>query len=163
MKVTPGSVVSLSYDICTEEGEIVESSEIGGTISFVHGRGAIIPGLDKKLVGMDEGEERTFTFPPTEAFGQPEDAPKKGIKRSEFPADAKLEKGASFEAGIPGGHKIRLEVVEISAQEVTVRMIHPLAGKTITMNVAVRKVRPATPAETASGIVQAAPPPPLPK
>jgi FKBP-type peptidyl-prolyl cis-trans isomerase SlyD len=160
MKVAAGSVVTITYDICTDDGEIVESSEIDGSVSFVHGKGAIIPGLDAKLVGMQEGEERTFTFPPEEAFGRPEDALHKVIDRKEFPKDARLEKGVSFDAGIPGGHRIRLEVAEIVGDQVTVRMIHPLAGKTVTMNVAVQKVREATPAERESGKVILTPPPP---
>jgi FKBP-type peptidyl-prolyl cis-trans isomerase SlyD len=160
MKVAAGSVVTIAYDICTEDGEIVESSEISGPVSFVHGKGAIIPGLDAKLVGVEEGEERTFTFSPEEAFGRPEDAPRKVINRQEFPKDAKLEKRAYFDAGIPGGHRIQLEVTEIAGDQVTVRMIHPLAGKTVTMNVEVHKVREATPAERESGKVILTPPPP---
>ncbi len=160
MKITTGSVVTINYDICTSDGEIVESSEINGPVSFVHGRGAIIPGLDKNLVGMAEGEERSFTLSPEEAFGKPETAPRKVIKRGEFPKDAKLGKGDSFEAGMPGGHKIRLEVVDLSGDDVTVRMVHPLMGQTVTMTVVVRQVREATPAERASGTVQRSPPPP---
>src|SRR5688500_6334662 len=120
MKIAPGSVVYIAYDICTDDGEIVESSEINGTVAFVRGCGAIIPGLDQKLLGLQEGDERTFTFSPQEAFGRTEDAPKKVIKRSEFPAGAKLDKGVSFEAGIPGGQRIRLEVVDFTADEATV-------------------------------------------
>jgi FKBP-type peptidyl-prolyl cis-trans isomerase SlyD len=160
MKIAAGSVVTLAYDICTEDGEIVESSDINGPVTFVQGKGAIIPGLDAKLVGMEEGEERTLTFPPEEAFGRPEDAPRRAIKRKEFPTDAKLEKGVSFDAGIPGGHRIRLEVAEIDGDQVTVRMIHPLAGKTVTMSVEVHKVREATPAEREAGKVVLTPPPP---
>ena len=147
MKVVAGSVVTIAYDICTEDGEIVESSEISGTVSFVHGKGAIIPGLAAKLVGMEEGEE-------------PEDAPRKVINRQEFPKDAKLERGVTFDASIPGGHRIRLEVAEIADDHVTVRMIHPLAGKTISLNVKVHKVREATLAEGESGKVIVTPPPP---
>jgi FKBP-type peptidyl-prolyl cis-trans isomerase SlyD len=160
MKVAAGSVVTLAFDICTEDGEIVESSELNGPVTFVQGKGAIIPGLDGKLVGLEEGEERTFTFPPEEAFGRLEDAPRKVLGRQEFPKDAKLEKGVAFEAGIPGGHRIRLEVVEVTGDQVGVRMIHPLAGKTVTMNVTVHKVREATPAEQESGKVILTPPPP---
>ena len=160
MKIEAGSVVTLAYDICTEEGEIVESSEINGPVTFVQGKGAIIPGLDAKLVGMEEGEERTFTFPPEEAFGRPEGAPRKVIDRKDFPKDAKLEKGVSFDAGIPGGHRIRIEVVQIDGEKITVRMIHPLAGKTVNMNVVVHKVREATPAERELGKVVLTPPPP---
>ena len=39
-------------------------------------------------------------------------------------------------------------------------MIHPLAGKTVNLNVAVHKVREATPAERESGKVALTPPPP---
>jgi FKBP-type peptidyl-prolyl cis-trans isomerase 2 len=117
MRIAAGSVVTIAYDICTEDGEIVESSEIDGPVTFVQGKGAIIPGLDAKLVGMQEGEERTFTFAPKEAFGSPEEAPRKVINRKEFPKDAKLEKGVSFDAGIPGGHRILLEVAEIVSDQ----------------------------------------------
>jgi FKBP-type peptidyl-prolyl cis-trans isomerase 2 len=160
MKIETGSVVTIAYDICTEDGEIVESSEISGPVTFVQGKGAIIPGLDAKLVGMEEGEERTFTFAPEEAFGRPEDAPRRIVNRKEFPKDAKLGKGVSFDAGIPGGHRIRLEVAEVADDRVTVRLIHPLAGKTVNMSVAVHKVREATPAERESGKVVLTPPPP---
>jgi len=160
MKIAAGSVVTIAYDICTEDGEIVESSEINGPVTFLQGKGAIIPGLDAKLVGMEEGEERSFTFPPGEAFGRPEDAPRRVIGRKEFPQDAKLEKGVCFDAGIPGGHRIKLEVAEIEGDQVTVRMIHPLAGKTVSMSVTVHKVREATPAEREAGKVISVPPPP---
>ena len=160
MKIASGTVVTIAYDICTEDGEIVESSDINGPVTFMLGKGSIIPGLDAKLVGMEEGEERTFTFPPEEAFGRIEDAPRRVLKRKEFPKEAKLEKGVAFDAGIPGGHRIRLEVVEIDGEQVTVRMIHPLAGKTVTMSVEVHKVREATPAEREAGKVILTPPPP---
>jgi len=160
MKIATGSVVTIAYDICTEDGEIVESSDINGPVTFVQGKGAIIPGLDAKLVGMEEGEERTFTFPPEEAFGTPETAPRRVINRKEFPKEARLEKGAAFDAGIPGGQRIRIEVVEIAGDQVTVRMIHPLAGKTVNMTVEVHKIREATPAEREAGKVVYTPPPP---
>ena len=40
MKIETGSVVTIAYDICTEDGEIVESSEISGPVTFVQGKGA---------------------------------------------------------------------------------------------------------------------------
>jgi len=104
MKIAAGAVVTIAYDICTEDGEIVESSELNGPVSFVQGKGAMIPGLDAKLIGM--------------------------------------------------------EVAELVEDDVAVRMIHPLAGKTVTMNVAVHKVRDATAAERESGKVVRTPPPP---
>jgi len=163
MKVETGSVVTLTYDICDEKGEIIESSDLSGPISFLVGKGAIIKGLDKQVTGMAKGEEKSFDLPPEEAFGNPEDGPTKEMARKEFPADATLDEGMRFEAGMGGGgQKILLEVVESDDEKVVVRMIHPLAGQTISMSVAVVNVRAATAAEKEAGRSISAPPPPPP-
>ncbi|HWB79009.1 MAG TPA: peptidylprolyl isomerase [Nannocystaceae bacterium] len=160
MKVAPDTVVTLSYDITNQAGEIIESSDISGPISFLAGRSGMIPGLDKRLMGLDAGTEQTFEFPPEEAFGRVEDGPTRVIGRKEFPAGAKLEVGAEFEAGMGGGQTVKLRVIDSNADEVTVRLVHPLAGQRITMSVKVEAVRAATAAEKESGKVQSAPPPP---
>lgn len=160
MKIENGTVVTLSFDLCDERGEIIEASDISGAVSFVHGKGAIIPGLDRKLLGMAAGEEADFTFPPQEAFGVVEGAPTKVIDRAEFPADAQLAKGVEFAAGLPGGQQVKLVVAEATSEQVTVRMVHPLAGQTVRMSVKVLSVRAATPAELDSGKVVTRPPPP---
>lgn len=160
MKVAKATVVTLAYDLCKEDGEIVESSQISGPISFLFGQGAIIKGLDDKLAGMEEGQEASFEFGPEDAFGRVEDAPTQDIPRSEFPKDAKLEAGSSFEAGLPQGGTIMLRVAEVGDDVVKVRMLHPLAGQKISMSVKVLGVREATIAERTSGRVQNTPPPP---
>lgn len=160
MKVAPDTVVTLSYDICNEAGEIIESSEISGPISFLAGRSGLIPGLDKRLDGLEAGTETTFEFPPEEAFGRREDGPTRELSRREFPAEAKLEVGSQFEAGTGSGGSVILRVIDTSADSVTVRFIHPLAGQKITMSIRVEGVRAATTAERESGKVGAAPPPP---
>ena len=119
MKVETGHVVTLTYDITDAEGEIIESSDLSGPVSFLVGKGAIIPGLDKRVIGMAKGEEKTFELPPEEAFGRPEDGPTKDLGRKEFPAEAKLEEGMRFEAGMgAGGQKILLEVVSADDEKV---------------------------------------------
>lgn len=160
MKVAPDTVVTLSYDITNQAGEIIESSDISGPISFLAGRSGMIPGLDKRLLGLESGTEHTFEFPPEEAFGRVEDGPTRVIGRKEFPAGAKLDVGAEFEAGMGGGQTVKLRVIDSNADEVTVRLVHPLAGQRITMSVKVEAVRAATAAERESGRVQSAPPPP---
>lgn len=160
MKIESGTVVTISFDLCDERGEIIEASDITGAVSFVYGKGAIIPGLDKKLLGMTAGQDADFHFPPEEAFGKVESAPTKVISRKEFPADAQLSKGTEFEAGLPGGQKIKLVVDNVTDAEVTVRMVHPLAGQKVSMSVKVLSVRAATPTEIETGKVVTRPPPP---
>jgi FKBP-type peptidyl-prolyl cis-trans isomerase 2 len=161
MKVAPGTVVTLAYDLTDESGEIIESSDISGPITFLHGNQAIIPGLGKRLEGMEQGQEATYEFPPEEAFGTVESAPKRTLSRSDFPAGAELTVGAQFEAGMGGGGQtIKLRVADVAADTVTVQMIHPLAGQTISMSVSVVGVREATAAEKEAGRAISKPPPP---
>lgn len=162
MKVEAGSVVTITYDILDEKGEIIESSDLSGPISFLVGKGAIIKGLDKQVTGMEKGQEKSFDLPPEEAFGRPEDAPTREFARTEFPADAKLVKGERFEAGMGGGAKAVLEVVDGNDESVTVRVMHPLAGQKISMTINVVGVRAATAAEQEAGRAISAPPPPPP-
>ena len=160
MKIAPGSVVTLAYDISTAEGEVVESSSLSGPITFIQGQGTMLPGLDTKILGMEQGEEATFELAPAEAFGMPDDGPLHTIPRNEFPSQSAIEQGKTYEARLPGGQAIQLKVVEISEGEITARMVHPLAGKTISVNVTIEGVRVATRAETQSGKVVTSPPPP---
>ncbi len=162
MKITKDSVVTLSYTLSKDDGEIVETSALTGPVSFLHGEGAILKGLDEKLEGMEAGQEATFEFTPEQAFGRLEDAPKKRILRGEFPKSAQLAVGTRFEAGLPGGQKITLEVVTLDKDEesVEVRLIHPLAGRQISMTVQVLGVRQATKAEIQHRQVLTRPPPP---
>lgn len=163
MKVETGSVVTLTYDICNEKGEIIESSDLSGAVSFLVGTGAIIKGLDKRVTGMEKDEEKTFELPPEEAFGRAEDSPTRDIPRGEFPKDATLDKGLRFEAGTGApGQKVVLEVQEANDEFVTVRMLHPLVDQTIGMTVKVIAVRAATEAEHEVGRAISAPPPPPP-
>lgn len=160
MKIAEGSVVTLDYDITTVTGEIVESSSITGPITFVHGQSGLIRGLDAKLLGMQTGDEATFEFPPEDAFGRVEDAPKRPIPLREFPSGAAPQVGAEFEANTPEGQTIRLRIVEVGDDAVIAAMEHPLAGQTIGMSVTIVSVRDATRAERESGRVVSQPPPP---
>jgi len=163
MKVEAGSVVTITYDILDERGEIIESSDLSGPVSFLVGKGAIIKGLDEQVTGMAKGEEKSFELPPEQAFGRVEDAPTRTVPRDSFPKEATLAPGERFEAGMGGGGQtIQLEVVEATDDEVTVRMLHPLAGQTISMTVQVVSVRAATAAEQEAGRAISAPPPPPP-
>ena len=160
MKIESGTVVTLAYDITTSEGEIVESSDISGPISLLHGKQSLIPGLAKRLEGLEEGAEETFEFPPEEAFGTVDDAPTNVMSRKEFPEGTAFEVGSKFVAKMPNGQPLHLVVKDVSDETVTVGMVHPLAGQTIGMSVRIVGVRKATAKEQELGKAMVKPPPP---
>ncbi len=141
----------MEYELTTQKGEIVESSTKRGPLVFMHGKGVMLSGLDKRLEGMEAGHKEVLELTAEEAFGQVEDAPEKIIARSEFPAKIDLKPGISFAADLPGGHTIQLVVKTADDNEVVVRMVHPLAGKALKMSVEILSVRAATADETTQG------------
>lgn len=163
MKIESGTVVTIAYDITTSTGEIVESSDISGPISLLHGVQTLIPGLAKRLEGLEEGSERAFEFSPQEAFGTVDTAPTNVINKNEFPAGTEFAAGSKFVAKMPNGQPLHLAVKEVGETTVTVAMLHPLADQTIGMNVRVVGVRAATSKELEAGRAMVKPPPPPPR
>jgi FKBP-type peptidyl-prolyl cis-trans isomerase SlyD len=154
MKVAKGLLVRCEYELRVAGGEVLESSEKTGPIVYVQGAGKMLPALESRLDGMDEGEEKRGDISAAEITG---DVPDLTVPRSLFPAAAKLEVGARFEAKDPQGRPLQLEVRAIDGDTVSARPIHPLAGKDLAFRIKVLSVRkppppvPAKPAELDEG------------
>ncbi len=168
MKVSKDGVVTLEYKLSTDTGALIESSVgRGAPVTFIAGRGFMLPGLDSRLEGMEIGEKKEVELPPEEAFGTIEQQQTSFMSKKEFPEDAKFSEGMKFQAKLPGSEmKITLEVLKDEEDRVEVRMIHPYAGKTIRCELTIVGVRSATARELETGMVAAVapkgatPPPP---
>jgi FKBP-type peptidyl-prolyl cis-trans isomerase 2 len=149
MKVDQGKMVTLEYTITTEKGEMIESSAgRGAPLAFLYGKSGVIPGLDEEIAGMEEGEEKEFDLPPEKAFGTVESGPVIDIPRNRLPADAKVAVGSMFQADLAGNSQtINMVVLEDRIDAIKVRVIHPLAGKTIHVKAKILSVRDARPEE----------------
>jgi FKBP-type peptidyl-prolyl cis-trans isomerase 2 len=130
VKIAKGMAVRLHITLTTTDGQVIESSDKSGPVDYVHGTGAMLPGLEKVLDGLEAGASREGVIPAREGFGTEETMPTKHMPRAEF-GGAKLEVGQLFEAKGPDGKPVQFKVVEIGDKEVTVRFLHPLAGKDI--------------------------------
>jgi FKBP-type peptidyl-prolyl cis-trans isomerase 2 len=146
MKVEEGKMVTLEYTITTDKGENIESSAgRGGPLVFLFGKSGMLPGLDEGLRGMELGEEKEFDLPPEQAFGTVDSGPEMTIHRTKLPGDAETKVGTMFQANMPGTNQlVNFVVLEDRANDVKVRLIHPLAGKTIHIKAKVEALREAT-------------------
>ena len=149
MKVDQGKIVTLEYTITTQKGEMIESSAgRGAPLVFLFGKSGIIPGLDEQLAGMGEGDEKEFELPPEKAFGTIESGPVIEIAKTRLPAGADVKVGSMFQADLAGNNQtIAMAVLEDRVNSVMVRVIHPLAGKTIRVKAKIVAVRDARPEE----------------
>jgi len=133
-KVENGDQVSIEYKGMLEDGEIVERSSDTGPVEFVVGSNTMPPGFEKALIGMGEGEEKTITMKPEEAFGPRDENLIHTVNKSVFGEKILPKPGMVLGMTLEKGgqpHKVPALVVAVSGEDVTIDFNHPLAGKTI--------------------------------
>ena len=140
------SYVILKYTVKLENGEIVKGDPKEGLahMEFVTGYNQVIPGLERRLVGLSEGDEAEIIVNPQEGFGpyDPDQIQEKTF--AEFPEGKDLEEGRWALATNPK-HRVTFGylVLEKKPDRVVLDYNHPLAGKTLVYQVKVEMVREA--------------------
>lgn len=137
MKIENGRRITLKVDLSVVDGAQLEKS----TVEYIHGSGTMLPGLEAVLVGLEKGAKREGVIKAKDAFGNPSMHPVKKMKRTEFPAEAKIEPGEQFVArGQDDKMNVILKIEKIVDGVVDVRLVHPLAEKDIKYAVEVVQV-----------------------
>ena len=147
------SVVGIEYEL-TEAGgsEVLDSNKGSEPLEFIIGKGQLIPGLEKGLVGMNAGDSADILVKAEEAYGLRDDDAVQQLPREQFEG-IELEKGMSLYGQGENGETIQVTVIDFDDNTVTVDFNHPLAGKDLEFAVTVLSERAATEDEAASGQV----------
>ncbi|MET0404579.1 MAG: peptidylprolyl isomerase [Cystobacter sp.] len=151
MKVSKDCVVSLEYRLHLGDGKVIDESEPGQPLAYMHGRGQIVPGLEQALEGVDAGEAKQVVVAPAQGYGEHDARGLQEVPRSMFPPEAPLAPGLSVSAQTADGDVVPITVRELKGDTVVVDLNHPLAGKTLHFDVKVHEVRPATAEELEHG------------
>lgn len=154
MQIAQNTVVSIDYTLRNTEGEVIDTSEGREPLSYLHGHGQIIPGLEKALEGGSAGDELSVTVPPEEGYGPHQEELVQQVPKSAFDGVDKVEPGMQFQAESSAGPMI-VTVKEIVDDTVTVDGNHALAGQELQFAVTVQDVREATEAEVSGGTAEA--------
>ncbi len=140
------SYVILKYTVRLEDGEIIKGNPAEGLahMEFVTGYNQILPGLERRLVGMAEGDAGEIAVPPEEGFGPHDPSLVQEKTYEEFPEGRDLVEGRWARATNPQ-HRVTFGylVLEKQPDRVVLDYNHPLAGKTLIYQVSVDKVREA--------------------
>ncbi len=138
--IADGKIVSIEYTLTLESGEILESSTAREPLTYTHGAGELMPGLEEILTGMLEGEERNGILPPEKGYGPHNPGAFIEIPRDHLPPEA-WNKGAQLQAAGPKGEQIEGVVSELKENSAIVDFNHPLAGKRLGFTVKILSVR----------------------
>ncbi len=143
MKIEKNSVVSIDYKLTDEQGIVIDTSEGRQPLTYLHGVGALIPGMENALTGKAVGEKFTVTIQPEEAYGQRDESLLRVIAAEELKDIPDLRVGTQLQADTEAGVKV-FTVIKIEGDKVGIDGNHPLAGVTLNFDLDVKEVREAT-------------------
>lgn len=152
MKIAENSVVVIDYTLTDNDGEVIDSSEGAGPLSYLHGMGNIITGLEEALLGKKAGDEVKASIEPDKAYGERHEDMKQDVPKELFGGIENIELGMQFQSETDEG-PIMVTVVGIEEEMITVDGNHPLAGIHLNFDVKIREVREASEEELEHGHV----------
>lgn len=154
MTIAKNKVVTIDYTLRDAAGKLIDSSDGGEPLVYLHGNENIIPGLEKHLEGKGSGDSLSCVVPAGEGYGERDESLVFKVSRKDFGDGAEISTGMQFEAHGEEGAQI-VTVVGIAGDEVTIDANHPLAGESLHFDVTVKEIRDATEEELTHGHVHA--------
>ncbi len=131
-----GTVFDTTIQNVAKDSGIFDGEKKYGPMLLIIGSNWLLSGLEKKLVGLKEGETKKITLPPKEAFGERDPGKVKTYMLRRF---------TKRNINPSPGMKIQMEgsvgtVKAVSGGRVIVDFNSPQAGHTVTFEVMVKKV-----------------------
>ncbi len=149
-KVENGLFVSVDYKGTLQNGDIFDTSDGRQPLELKVGAGQLIPGFEKKLLGMSLNEKKTFTLEPDEAYGQRDENLRRDVPRNDIPPEFNPRVGMTVGMQTPEGQQIPAQIIHLDDEKLTLDLNHPLAGKTLTFDIEVVGISD-TPTQASAG------------
>ena len=146
-------VISIEYSLQDANTKEQLDSNVGGKpLEFISDMGQIIPGLEKELVNLNEGEKTDVLVQPADAYGEYNEEALQTLPKEQFAA-VDLVEGMTLYGTGENGETVQVTVKSIEGDNVTIDYNHPMAGKTLMFSVTVLGSRTATEEEIQVGVV----------
>ena len=135
MKVATGDEVTVHYRGTLTDGTEFDNSHVrGAPLEFTIGSGQMIVGFNDAVIGMTEGETKTFTISPEMAYGQRIEEAIQAVPRKTFSDDFEFEVGGMIQGNGPRGPFVA-KIKEFDDESVTLDLNHPLAGEELNFEI----------------------------
>lgn len=146
--VADGKVVLFHYTLRNPEGEVLDSSDGGDPLPYLHGAHNIVPGLERQLTGLKVGAKVQAIVPPEEGYG-PAVPPMDPVPLTELPPG--IAPGVQLLGETDDGQRFPIFVLEVNETHAVLTQGHPLGGVTLHFDVEIAGIRDATAEEVAHG------------
>jgi len=142
LAVGPGTKITLHFALRLLDGEVIDSNFERDPATFVVGDGNLLPGFEKAIFGLQEGERKTLIIKPEDGFGQRNPNNIQEIARNQFGADLELSEGLMLSFADAQKTELPGVVKRFNDDVVVVDFNHPLAGRDIYFEVAILQIEP---------------------
>jgi FKBP-type peptidyl-prolyl cis-trans isomerase SlyD len=146
MQITRNKVVTISYEL----SETGKTKLEDGTLDYLHGFRNLMPTLEKFLTDKKEGFAGKVEMGPKDAFGEMDSELVMKIPKDQIEKADEMQVGMQIELETEEG-VIPARVTEIVADGILVDGNHPYAGKGVTFDIKVLKIRDASAEELTHG------------
>ncbi len=151
MQIADQTVVTFDYTLSRPDGSLIESSRDGGEpVTYLHGAGNIIPGLERELAGKQAGDTLKVTIAPADGYGERREDLKQRIPAKYLGGSQKLRPGMQVPLRLEHGTQM-VTVLKVGKFSVDIDANHPLAGQSLCFDIEVKDVRAALPVELEHG------------
>jgi len=152
MTVKQDSVVTIHYTLKDDDGELIDSSAADEPLTYLHGHGNLIAGLERELQGRSPGDKLHVKLAPADGYGEYDENLIQQVPRRSLRGIANIRVGMQLRAQSEHGART-VTVTRVAGDLVTLDGNHPLAGKNLNFDVEITAVREATEEELSHGHV----------
>ena len=152
MKIANSRVVEIDYTLKNDNGEVMDTSEGREPLTYLHGVGSLIPGLENALLDKEVGEKLKVEVAPEDAYGKRNEELIQEVELNRFEEPEQIKEGVQIQVETKAGANIAV-VTKVDNSMVTLDMNHPLADLNLHFDVEIKNVREATPKELEHGHV----------
>jgi len=154
LRVATDTVVTIEYRASLSNGDVVDSTDHCGPVTYLHGNEQIFPALEQAVEGLLAGEERRLALSPRETYGEHRPELVRRMPRAQLPPDLALEVGKRYTVRPPRGEPMIFRLVGIEGDEVLADFNNPAAGQGLEIWARVVAIRPATADEIRRGTLR---------
>lgn len=131
-KLEDGTVFDTSFEQIAKDNALYNPQRPYAPIEFTVGSGQMIAGFDNAVVGMKEGDTKTITLPPAEAYGEVREDLVVAISGAQFTSSGITpEVGQTYQTS----QGVTAVVKAVSGDTIIMDYNSPLAGKTLIFDI----------------------------
>ena len=153
MSISDNQVVSIHYELRNvDNGEILDSNINAAPLSFIVGKGQIVPGLEEKIKELKAGDNANIKVAAADAYGIYDENAVQTLPKEQF-AGLELQVGMTLYGQGEEAETVQVVVKSFNDEIVEIDFNHPLAGQDLLFAINVVEVRDATTDEILNGYV----------